>query len=127
MSIGSSLSLSKDCPTDVDTNLTVFDLRAADLSKSQYSVAGLTLPAKRILTISHETTKDNVLRHLVRIDDTVIDSLLVPATMSIYMVIVRPPSAAVTNALLIENVNRCVDFFVETANANVTKILNQEV
>jgi len=128
MSLGTSLSLSKDSPTDVDTNLSVFDLRAADLQKSQYSVAGLTLPSKRILTVSHETTKDDVLRHLVRIDDTVVDSVLVPATMSIYMVIVRPPSTAVTNALLIENVNRLIDLLIEGgANANVTKILNQEV
>jgi len=128
MSIGTTLSLSKDTPTDVDTNLTVFDLRAADLSKSQYSVAGITLPAKRILTVSHETTKDDVLRHLVRIDDTVIDSVLVPATMSVYLVIVRPPSTAVTNALLIENVNRLIDFLIEGGvNGNVTKLLNQEV
>jgi hypothetical protein len=127
-SIGTSLALSKDSATDVDTNLVTFDLRAADLSKSEYSVAGLTKPAERKLTISHETTKAGVLRHLVRIDDTVVDALLVPATMSIYFNIVRPPNTAITNALLIENVNRLVDFLIEGGtSANVTKILNQEV
>lgn len=128
MALGTSLSLSKDSATDVDTNLAVFDLRAADLDKSEYSVAGLTLPSERKLTVSHDTGKGGEQRHLVRIDDTVVDANLVPATMSVYIVIVRPPSTAVTNALLIENVNRLVDFLIEGgSNANVTKILNSEV
>lgn len=128
MSLGSSLSLSKDTATDVDTNLSVFDLRAADLNKSEFSVAGLTAPAQKLLSVSHETGKGGEARHLVRIDETVVDALLVPATISVYMVIVRPPSTAVTNALVIENVNKLVDFCVEGgSNANVTKILNNEV
>jgi hypothetical protein len=128
MSIGTSVTLSKDSPTDVDTNTVVLDLRAADLSRSEYSQAGLTLPAERVLTISHEKTKANVLRHLVRLDDTVVDSLLVPATMSVYMNIIRPSSTAVTNALLLENVFRLIDFMIEGgAGAVITKILNQEV
>lgn len=128
MSLGTSLTLSKDSATDVDTNTAVFDLRAADLSRSEYSVAGLTLPSERKLTVSHDTGKGGEQRHLVRIDDTVVDANLVPATMSVYIVIVRPPNTAVTNALLIENVNRLVDFLIEGgSNANVTKILNSEV
>lgn len=128
MSLGTSLSLSKDPATDVDTNLAVFDLRAADLNRSEYSVAGLTLPSERKLSVSHDTGKGGEQRHLVRIDDTVVDANLIPATMSVYMVIVRPPNTAVTNALLIENVNRLVDFLIEGgSNANVTKVLNSEV
>lgn len=128
MALGTSLSLSKDSPTDVDTNLAVFDLRAADLDKSIYSVAGLTLPAERTLTVSHDTGKNGEQRHLIRIDDTVVDANLVPATMSVYLVIVRPSNTAVTNALLIENVNRMVDFLIEGgSNGNVTKVLNSEV
>lgn len=128
MSIGTSLSLSKDTATDVDTNLSVFDLRAADLARSEYSVAGLTAPAELLLTISHETTKAGVQRHLVRIDHTLVDALLVPATMSVYLNIVRPPSTAITNAEIIFDLNRLIDFLVEGgSNANVTKILNNEV
>lgn len=128
MSLGTSLTLSKDSATDVDTNTSVFDLRAADLNRSEFSVAGLTLPNERKLTVSHDTGKGGEQRHLIRIDDTVVDAALVPATMSTYVVIVRPPSTAVTNALLIENVNRLVDFLIEGgSNANVTKILNSEV
>jgi hypothetical protein len=128
MSLGSSLSLSKDSATDVDTNLSVFDLRAADLNKAEYSVAGLTAPAQKLLSISHETGKGGEARHLVRIDETVVDALLVPATISVYMVIVRPPSTAVTGALILENVNKLVDFLIEGgSNANVTKVLNNEV
>jgi hypothetical protein len=44
MSLGTSLSLSTDTPTDVDTNLRVYALRFADSDHSEYSVAGLTLP-----------------------------------------------------------------------------------
>lgn len=128
MAIGTSLSLSKDSATDVDTNLRVFDLRAADLKRSEYSVAGLTKPAERLLTISHEVAKGGEERHLVRIDETVLDALLVPATISVYIVIVRPPNTAVTNAVILENVNELVDFLIEGgSNANVTKILNSEV
>lgn len=128
MSLGTSLTLSKDSATDVDTNTSVFDLRAADLGSSKYSVSGLTYPAERALSVSHQTGKQGELRHLVRIDETVLDSALVPGTMSTYVVIVRPPHAAITNALIIENVNRLVDFLVEGgSNGNVTKILNQEV
>lgn len=127
MALGSSLSLSKDVATDVDTNLAVYDLRAADLSKSVYSVAGLTLPEERKLSVSHETGKGGEERHLVRLDRTVLDANLVPATLSVYTVIVRPASTAITNAIVVEEVNRLVDFFIESANANVTKLLNQEV
>lgn len=128
MSLGSSLSLSSDCATDVDTNLKVFDLRAADLNKSEYSVAGLTLPNARVLTVSHDTGKNGEQRHLIRVDHTVVDANLMPATMSTYVVIVRPPNTAVTDALLKENVNCLVDFLVEGgANANVGKVLNSEV
>jgi hypothetical protein len=128
MAIGASLTLSKDSATDVDTNTAVFDLRAADQSRSEYSVAGLTYPVQKKLTVSHEETKDGVLRHLVRIDETAVDAQLVPATASAYLVIVRPANTAITNALILENVNRLVDFLIEGgANANVTKLLNREV
>lgn len=128
MSLGTSLTLSKDSATDVDTNTSVFDLRAADLSRSEYSVAGLTLPSERKLTVSHDTGKGGESRHLIRIDDTVVDANLVPATMSVYMVIVRPPNTAVTDTIIKENVNRLVDFLIEGgSNGNVTKVLNREV
>jgi hypothetical protein len=128
MSLGTSLSLSKDCGTDVDTNLTVFDLRAADLNKSQFSVAGLTLPSEKVMTVSHETGKGGEQRHLVRIDRTEVDAFGVAATVSTYVVIVRPPSTAITNAICLEVVNQLVDFLIEGGtNANVTKVLNSEV
>lgn len=128
MSLGTSLSLSKDSATDVDTNLAVYDLRAADLDKSEYSVAGITPPSEKVLTISHETGKGGEARHLMRLDRTEVDAYGVAATVSTYVVIVRPPSTALTNAICIEEVNRLVDFLVEGgSNANVTKVLNNEV
>jgi hypothetical protein len=128
MSLGTSLSLSKDSATDVDTNLAVYDLRAADLDKSEYSVAGITPPSEKVLTISHETGKGGEARHLVRLDRTEVDAYGVASTVSTYVVIVRPPSTALTNAVCIEEVNRLVDFLVEGgSNANVTKVLNNEV
>lgn len=128
MALGSSLSLSKDSATDVDTNLSVYVLRAADLGRSIFSVAGLTLPAERIITVSHETGKAGEQRHLIRLDRTEIDANLVPATVSVYLVIVRPPSTAITGAVVLEEVNKLIDFLVEGgANANVTAVLNGEV
>jgi hypothetical protein len=128
MSLGTSLSLSKDSATDVDTNVSAFDLRAADLNKSEYSVAGLTPPAEKLLTVSHETGKSGEARHLVRLDRTEVDAYGVPATVSTYVVQVRPPSTALTNAICIEEVNKLVDFIIEGgSNANWTKILNSEV
>lgn len=128
MSFTTPQSLSKDSATDVDTNLTSFVLRAADAGKSVFSVAGLTLPAEKLLTISHEVDSKGNERHLARIDRTEVDALLVPATLSAYIVIVRPPSTAITNAVAIEVVNQLVDFLIEGGtNANVTALLNNEV
>jgi hypothetical protein len=127
MSIGTSLSLSKDSATDVDTNLAVYALRAADLSRSEFSVAGLTLPTEQKLSISHEVGKGGEQRHLVRFDRTVVDAYGVAATVSTYVVIVRPPNTAITNAIILEEVNRMVDFLIEGgSNANVTAVLNNE-
>jgi hypothetical protein len=128
MSLSTPQSLSKDSATDVDTNLSAYVLRAADSGQSVFSVAGLTLPASKLLTVSHQTGKNDEERHLVRLDRTEVDTALVPATVSVYMVIVRPPSTAITNAIIIEEVNKLVDFLIEGgSNANVTAILNSEV
>ncbi len=128
MSFSTPQALSKDSATDVDTNTASYVLRAADSGKSEFSVAGLTLPAEKLLTISHETEKDGTERHLVRLDRTEVDALLVPATVSCYIVIRRPPSTALTNAIILEEVNRLVDFLIEGGtNANVTALLNNEV
>jgi hypothetical protein len=128
MSIGTSQTLSKDSATDVDTNTVVYDLQAADAGKSTFSVAGITPPAAKLLSISHQEGKAGEARHSVRLDRTEQDALLVPATLSTYIVQVRPPSSALTNAICIEEVNRLVDFIIEGgANANWTKILNGEV
>lgn len=121
-------SLSKDTATDVDTNLTVFTKRFADSDKSVFSVSGLTLPAEKKITVSHETAKGGEQRHLVRLDRTEVDAYGVPATASIYLVIVRPPNTALTNTVFIEMINQLIDFFIEGgANANVTAVLNSEV
>ncbi len=128
MSLTTPQSLSKDSATDVDTNLSAYVLRAADSGQSVFSVAGLTLPVSKLLTVSHQTGKNDEERHLVRLDRTEVDTALVPATVSVYMVIVRPPSTAITNAIVIEEVNKLVDFLIEGgSNANVTAILNSEV
>jgi len=128
MSLAVTQSLSKDSATDVDTNLAVYALRAADIGRSEFSVAGLTLPSEKKLTVSHETGKAGEERHLVRLDRTEVDAFGVAATISTYIVIVRPPNTAITTAVCIEEVNRLVDFLIEGGtNANVTAILNNEV
>jgi hypothetical protein len=108
--------------------LSAFALRAADIGYSEYSVAGLTLPAAKVLVVSHETGKLGEHRALVKIDRTEVDAFGVPATVSVKFNIVRPPSTALTNAIIIEVVNQLIDFLIEGgANANVTAILNREV
>jgi hypothetical protein len=127
MALATSQSLSKDSATDVDTNLAVYALRAADIGRSEFSVAGLTLPNEQKLTVSHETGKNLEQRHLVRLDRTAVDAFGVAATVSTYVVIVRPNNTAITAAICIEEVNRLVDFLIEGgSNANVTAILNNE-
>jgi len=129
MAIGTSVALSPDPATDVDTNTVTFALRAADLNRSEYSVAGLANPEEKLLTVSHETTKDDTQRHLVRIDRTMVDAITgVPVTFSAYVVIVRPPSTTVTNAVLYEGVNSLIDFLIEGgSNTRLGQILNNEV
>lgn len=128
MALAATQSLSKDTATDVDTNLTVFTLRAADLDRSIFSVQGLTLPNEKKLTISHDVGKSGEQRHLIRLDRTEVDALLMPATASVYINIIRPPSTAITAAVITEMVNQLVDFLVEGgANVNVVAVLNNEV
>lgn len=128
MSIGTSQTLSKDCATDVDTNTVVYDLQAADSGRSDFSVAGITPPSSKLMNIGHQTGKSGEARHKVGLDRTEIDAFGVPATLSTYVVQVRPPSSALTNAICLEEVNRLVDFIIEGgANANWVKILNNEV
>jgi len=127
MSLSTPQSLSKDTATDVDTNLAVYALRAADVDQSIFSVAGLTLPFEQKLTVSHQTGKAGEQRHLVRLDRTAVDAFGVPATLSTYLVIVRPSNTAITTAICIEEVNRIVDFLIEGgSNANVVAVLNNE-
>lgn len=128
MALATTQTLSKDTATDVDTNTVIYSLRAADIDRSIFSVAGLTLPNEKKLTVSHETGKSGEQRHLVRLDRTEVDAYGVSAVISVYMVIVRPSNTAITNAIIIEEVNRLIDFFIEGgSNANVTAILNLEV
>jgi hypothetical protein len=127
MSIGTSLALSHDCATDVDTNLDTFALRAADADRSVFSVAGLTYPLEITLDIAHKTDKSGVKRSVIKRTDTRLDSLNVPGTASCAFTIVRPPNTAFTDAVIIQMVNTIVDFLIEGgANANVTKVLNFE-
>lgn len=126
--LAATQTLSKDSPTDVDTNTVVYTAQAQDLGKSVFSVSGLTPPAQKLLTVSQETGKNGEQRILVKLDRTEVDALLVPATLSVKFNIVRPVSTAITNAIVIEECNRLIDFLIEGgANANVTAILNGEV
>lgn len=121
-------TLSKDCATDVDTNTVIYDLLYADAEGSNFSVAGVTPPSAKLLNIAHQLGKSEEARHLVRLDRTEVDAFGVAVTLSTYVVQVRPPNSALTNAICIEEVNRLVDFIIEGgANANWTKILNNEV
>lgn len=128
MSLGTSLTLSKDCATDVDTSATTMTLRAADIGKSIFSESGLTLPIENLFTVSHDVGKAGNQRHLVRRDLTLVDSLGVPGTSSVYIVIDRAAHASFTVAQMKQMVNELVDFLIEGgSNANVAAILNNEV
>lgn len=128
MSIGASVSLSQDVPTDVDTNLSVFAQRYGDNGKAVYSVAGLSYPAEDLLTISHEVTKAGNQRHLIRRDKTKVDANLVPATASCYLVIDRPPSTAISEVDINYMIGQLVDFIIEGGGGTrIAQILNNEV
>jgi hypothetical protein len=90
-------------------------------------VAGLNPPVANVLKVSHDTGKGGEGRHMIREDLTAVDVNLMPATGSVYAVIVNPSSTAITNQMIIDCVNRLVDFLTAGGNANVVKILNGEV
>jgi hypothetical protein len=121
------IPLSKDTATDVDTNLSNYVLKFADADHSEYSVAGITPPDDKSIFVGHTIGKGGEARHVFRLNRTEHDAALVPATLSVYVNIVRPPSAALTNAIVKEEVNKLVDFLIEGGtNANVDAILNGE-
>jgi hypothetical protein len=128
MSLGTSLSLSTDTPTDVDTNLRVYALRFADSDHSEYSVAGLTLPLEQELVVGHNLGKGGEQRHLVRTNETLVDAYGVAGTASVYLNIVRPPNTAITNTVIKKMVYQLIDFLIEGgAGANIDAILNGEM
>jgi hypothetical protein len=125
--IGTSVALSRDYPTEVDTNALTFELQFADVDKSVYSLAGLTAPEEFTLTIQHSVDTKGNKRHLVRLDWTKADAFGVPATLSVYENIVVPNSSAFSIGDIINTVNRLVDFFIEGgAGDRVTRIVNGE-
>jgi hypothetical protein len=129
MSLGTSLALSIDSATDVDTNTVNFALQAADIGKSIFSQAGLTPPIEDLLTVSHDVGKAGNKRHLVRRDQTLPNAITgVPSTASVYIVIDVPNASQFTNAVILQILNTLVDFCIEGgAGANVIKVLNNEV
>jgi hypothetical protein len=126
--LGTSLSLSTDTPTDVDTNLRVYVNRYVDSDKSEYSVAGLALPNKQILTRADSVGKAGEQRKLTRLDETVVDAFGAEATASVYVNFVRPANTAVTNTVIKKMVYQLVDLLIEGgAGANIDAILNGEM
>lgn len=120
-------TLSKDVPTAVATNTSIYTCRWRDKGASEYSVSGLVLPTERKLSIKHEVGKAGEGRHLTRFDRTEVDAYGIPATLGVYNVIVRPSNTAITNAIVIEELNRLIHLLIATSNANVTALLNGEV
>lgn len=128
MAIGTSVALSTDSPTDVDTNTETFNLRAADVGSSEYSVPSLTLPTERVLRIKHTTDANGTRRHLVQFAATGADSHGVPGTAIINFSISRPALDYFSEANMKAFIYELIDFLIEGgAGANVVKILNQEV
>lgn len=128
MSLGTSLSLSTDTPTDVDTNLRVYVNRFVDSDNSEYSLAGLALPNEQKLSRRDSVGKGGEQRKLVRLDETVVDAFGVPATVSVYTNIIRPPNTAVTNTVIKKLVYQMIDLLIEGgAGANIDAILNGEM
>jgi hypothetical protein len=128
MALGTSLSLSTDTPTDVDTNLRVYAQRFVDSDHSEYSVSGLTLPNEQELTIGHTIGKGGEQRHVVRLNETVVDAFGVPGTVSVYNNIIRPPNTAITNTVIKKLVYQLIDLLIEGgAGANIDAVLNGEM
>jgi len=128
MALGTSLSLSTDTPTDVDTNLRVYAQRFVDSDHSEYSVSGLTLPNEQELIVGHTIGKGGEQRHVVRLNETVVDAFGVPGTVSVYNNIIRPPNTAITNTVIKKLVYQLIDLLIEGgAGANIDAVLNGEM
>lgn len=128
MSLGATLTVSQDSPTDVDTNTVVLAQRFNDESKGVYSLAGLASPTELKLTVSHEIGSKLEKRHLARIDHTKADSITGDLrTFSVYVVLVDPAGTAFSNAEKLIDSFRLIDFLIEGGSgANLTALLNSE-
>nr|URG15519.1 MAG: coat protein [Leviviridae sp.] len=127
MPFGTSLALSPDQPTAVATNQITYVLRGENGAASEYAVAGVTYPSEFLLKIRHSTDKSGVRRSVAQMVDTRIDSLNVPATATWGLTLVRPPSAAFTEAYLIQQFSRLGNLMSVASGANLSKFLNLEV
>jgi hypothetical protein len=128
MGFATSLALSVDSPTDVDTNTSTYVQQFADENRSRFSVSGQTPPTEFLLTIQHDVEKDGTKRHVLRLDDTRADAQGVAAQGSAYIVLRQPVNSAFTEAVMLTLVYRLVDALIEGGSgANVSKLLNGEV
>jgi hypothetical protein len=128
MGFGASQSLSKDTPTNVGTNLTVYAVRFVDSDHSEYAVTGITPPAAKQFVVGHITGKGGEERHKAQLLRTEVDALLIPAQLQVTLTVVRPPSTALTNAIVKEEIYKLIDFLTEGgAGANIDAILNGEM
>jgi hypothetical protein len=124
---GTSLACSPDQSTAVATNQVTYQLRGEDGAQSLYAIQGVTYPSEFLLKIGHKTDKNSVRRSVLQVVDTRIDSLNVPSTATWGLTLVRPPSTAFTDALLIQQFSRLSNLMNVAAGATLAKFLNLEV
>lgn len=127
MSLTAPAVLSPDVATAVATNTISYALRFSDQDHAEFSLAGLTPPETKILSVRHDIGKNGEGRHVVRLDSSIPDSLQKVYTGSVYVNFVVPPSADFTAAAMAAMFNQLANWLSTSANANVTKILNSEV
>lgn len=127
MPFGTSLSLSPDSPTKVSSNAVTFAQRFSDENRGVFAVAGLANPLQRMFTVGHKVDGNGTLRHLAKIDQTLVDALNMPAPFTLQLTAIRPPNTIVTDAALLANFYLLVDaMFGAGSGAGFIKWLNRE-
>jgi hypothetical protein len=124
-----SKALSQDIPTVVGTGVSdTYDRRGDDVSSSEFGVSSAPLATPKVLTFSHQTTKDGTKRHLVRLDWTFTNSTTgMPQVASFYTVIVVPSGISAVVADYKKMANEMGNLFAQTTFDTVTKLLNSEI
>lgn len=115
--LSDTYALSPDIATPVATNAVTFTKTFGDNGASEYVVTGIASPEEKKILVNYQLTNAGVWKSKFEIRRTIVDSLLVPQTCRLYLVLDRPQSTVITDTVVKEMKNQLVHASIISSGA----------